>query len=121
MPGEVIEPGAVAAVSDEGGLKEELQRQRRDLRLLLVESDLIGERTCREAVADIRAELRYLEQPDAVLPDPRDRRAKAEVADLLRQRRGLRGKLIARQLSQSFYCDEIADISAELKALGWSQ
>lgn len=121
VPGEVIDPGAVVAVSDEGGLPEELQRQRRDLRLLLVESDLIGERTCREAVADIRAELRYLEQPDELLPDPRDRRAEAEVADLLRQRRGLRGKLIARQLSQSFYCDEIADISAELKDLGWSQ
>jgi hypothetical protein len=119
--GEVIDRSEVAAPGDEAGLAAELQRQRKDLRLLLGESGLIGERTCREAIEDLKAELRYLEQPDALLAGPRDRRAEVEVADLLRQRKGLRGKLIARQLPEDFYGDEVADINAELKDLGWSQ
>jgi hypothetical protein len=121
VPGGVIGRGEVAASGDEAGPAAELQRQRKDLRLLLGESGLIGERTCREAIADVRAELRYLEQPDALLAGPRDHRTEAEVADLLRQRKGLRGKLIARQLPEDFYNDEVADISAELRNLGWSQ
>jgi hypothetical protein len=121
VPGEVIDRREVAVPGDEAGLAAELQRQRKDLRLLLGESGLIGERTCREAIADLRAELRYLEQPDTLLAGPCDRRTQVEVADLLRQRKGLRGKLIAGQLSEDFYSDEVADISAELKDLGWSQ
>jgi hypothetical protein len=121
VPGEVIDRREVAVPSDEAGLPADLQRQRKDLRLLLGESGLIGEQTCREAIADIRAELRYLEQPDALLAGPRNRRTEVEAADLLRQRKGLRGKLIAGQLSEDFYGDEVADISAELKDLGWSQ
>jgi hypothetical protein len=69
----------------------------------------------------VRAELRYREQPDALLAGPGDDRAVAEVADLLKQRKGLRASLIARQLSEPFYRDEVADISAELKDLGWLQ
>ena len=121
VSGEVIDRREVAVPGDEGGLAAELQRQRKDLRLMLGESDLIGERTCREAIADIRAEMRYLKQPDALLAGPHDRRSEVEVADLLRQRKGLRGKLIAGQLSEDFYRDEVADINAELKDLGWSQ
>jgi hypothetical protein len=121
VPGEVINRREVAVPGDEAGLAAELQRQRKDLRLLFGESGLISERTCQEAIADLRAEVRYLEQPDALLAGPRDRRTEVEVADLLRQRKGLRGKLIAGQLSEDFYRDEVADISAELKDLGWSQ
>jgi hypothetical protein len=126
-PGETVVPGVVigrreaAALGGEAGLPAELQRQRKDLRLLFAEAGLIGERTCQEAIADIRAELRYLEQPGALLAGPRDHRTEAEVAGLLRQRKGLRGKLIAGQLSEPFYDDEVADISAELKDLGWLQ
>jgi hypothetical protein len=121
VPGVVINRREVEMPDDDEGLAAELQRQRKDLRLLLGESGLIGERTCREAIADLRAELRYLEQPDALLTGPRDPRTEVEVADLLRQRKGLRGKLIAGQLSEDFYSDEVADIGAELKDLGWSQ
>ena len=121
VPGEVIDRGEVAVPSDRAGLAAELQRQRKDLRLLLGESGLICERTCRDAIADVRAELRYLEQPTALLAGPRDRPTEAEVADLLRQRKALRGKLIAGLLAEDFYRDEVADISAELKGLGWSQ
>jgi hypothetical protein len=121
VPGEVIGRGEPPMVGDEAGLAAELQRQRKDLRLLLGESGLIGERTCRLAIADVKAELRYIEQPDALLARPCDRRTEDEVADLLRQRKGLRGKLIAGQLSEDFYSDEVADISTELKDLGWSQ
>ncbi len=113
-------PGPGESPGDKAGLAAELQRQRRDLRLLISESG-IGERTCQEAIADLRAEQRYLEQPAALLAEPPDRQTEAEVADLLRQRKGLRGKLIAGQLPEAFYCDEVADISAELKDLGWSQ
>jgi hypothetical protein len=120
VPGEVIGRREVAMPGDVAGLAAELQRQRKDLRLLLGDAG-IGERTCQEAIADVRAEQRYLEQPDALLAGPRDDRTEAEVADLLRQRKGFRGQLIARQLSESFYCDEVADISAELKDLGWLQ
>jgi hypothetical protein len=109
-----------AGPGGKAGLAAELQRQRRDLRLLISESG-IGERTCQEAIADLKAELRYLEQPDALLAGPHDRQTEVEVADLLRQRKGLRGKLIAGQLPEAFYCDEVADISGELKDLGWSQ
>jgi hypothetical protein len=118
--GEVIGRTEVAVPGGDVELAAELQRQRKDLRLRLAESGL-SERTCREAIADIRAELRHLEQPDALLARPPDRQAEVEIADLLRQRRGLRGKLIATQLSEDFYNDEVADINAELKDLGWSQ
>ena len=121
VPGKVAGRHEIAVPGDEAGLAAELQRQRKGLRLLFGGSG-ISDRTCQEAIADVRAELRYLEQPDALLAGPRDPRTKAEVADLLRQRRGLRGKLIARQLSEEdFYRDEVADINAELKDLGWSQ
>ena len=121
VSGEAINRREVAMPGDEAGLAVELRRQRKDLRLLLGEPGLIGERTCQQAIADLRAELRYLEQPEALLAGPRDRRTEVEVADLLRQRRVLRGKLIAGQLPEDFYGDEVADISAELKDLGWSQ
>jgi hypothetical protein len=121
VPGKVVDRREVAVSGDEAGLAAELQRQRKDLRLLLGESSLIGERTCEGAIADIRAELRYLEQPDALLAGAPDRRIEVEVSDLLRQRKGLRGKLIAGQLSEHFYGEEVADISAELKDLGWLQ
>jgi hypothetical protein len=120
VAGEVIDRHEVAVPGDEAELAAELQRQRKDLRLLLGESD-IGERVCQEAIADLRAELRYLEQREALHAGPPDRRTEAEVADLLRQRRGLRGKLIAGQMSEDFYRDEVADINAELKNFGWSQ
>jgi hypothetical protein len=121
VPGEVVERREAAVPGDNAGLATELRRQRKDLRLLLGESNHISERTCEEVITDIKAELRYLEQPDALLAAPRDRRTEVEVADLLRQRKGLRGKLIARQLSEAFYRDEVADINAELEDLGWSQ
>jgi hypothetical protein len=122
VSGEVIdERGEAAASGDQAALAAELQRQRRDLRLLLGESGLIGERTCRAAIDDVKAELRYLQQPDEFLAGPPDSRAEADMADLLRQRRGLRGKLIAGQLSEDFYSEEAAAIGDELKDLGWSQ
>ena len=116
VSGEVIDPPSAQA-----GLAAELQRQRKELRLLFAESSHISERTCREAIEDVRAEVRYLEWPDALLTGLHDRGTEVEVADLLRQRRGLRGKLIAGQLSEDFYSNEVADISAELKGNGWSQ
>ena len=119
--GEVIDRRDVEVLGGGAGLAAELQRQRKDLRLLLGETGLIGEATCRAAIADVRAELRYLEQPDSLLAEPGDRRTEFDVTDLLRQRKGLRDKLIAGQLSEDFYSDEVADISAELKDLGWSQ
>jgi hypothetical protein len=121
VPGEVIDLSEVAVPGDEVALAAELQRQHGGLRLAFGESGHIGERTCQQAIADIKAELRYLEQPDALLAGSRDDRTEHAVANLLRQRRGLRGKLIAGQLSEDFYCDVVADISAELKDLGWSQ
>jgi len=117
VPGEVVDRRDGAVPSDQA----ELQRQRRDLRLLFGESGVIGERTCREAITDVKAELRYLEQPDELLSGPLGRLAEAEVADLLRQRKGLRRQLIAGQLPEDFYSDEVADIRAQLKRLGWSQ
>jgi len=120
VAGEVIDRHEVAVPDDEAELAAELQRQRKGLRLLLSESD-IGERTCQEAIADLRAELRYLEQREALLAGSPDHQTEAEVADLLRQRRGLRGKLIAGRMAEDFYRDEVADISAELKDFGWSQ
>ncbi len=121
VTGEVVGEGGPSALGDEGGLAAELQRQRGDLRLLVGESGLISEQTCRAAIADVKAELRYIERPDALLPGPASRGAEDKVADLLRQRKGLRGKLIAGQLSEDFYIDEVADICAELEDLGWSQ
>jgi hypothetical protein len=121
VPGEVINRGEVAASSDQAGLAAELRRQRGGLRLLLGGTDTVSEWTCREAIADLKAELRYLEQPDDFFAEPRDRRTEVEVADLLRQRMGLRGKVIDGQLSEDFYNDEVADINAELRDLGWSQ
>lgn len=120
VAGEVIDRHEVAVPDDEAELAAELQRQRKDLRLLLGESD-IGERTCQEAIADLRAELSYLKQREELLASSPDRQTEAEVADLLRQRRGLRGKLIAGQMTEDFYRDEVADINAELKDFGWSQ
>lgn len=117
---EVIDRFEVAMAGDDARLAAELQRQRGDLRLLLGASD-IGERTCQEAIADLKAELRYLEQPEALLAGLPDRRTEAEVADRLQQRRGLRGQLIAGQMAEDFYRDEIADINTELKRFGWSQ
>jgi hypothetical protein len=121
VPGKVVERRDDAVLSDRAGLAAELRRQRTDLRTLLAESDLIGERTYRGAIEDIRAELRYLERPDELLAGPTDHGTEAKVASLLRQRKGLRGKLIARLLSEDFYSDEAMDIRAELKDLGWSQ
>jgi hypothetical protein len=121
VPGKVVERRDDAVPSDGAGLAAELRRQRTDLRTLLVESELIGERTYREAIEDIRSELRYLEQPCELLPRPDGHGTEAKVAGLLRQRKGLRGKLIAGQLSEDFYSDEATDIRAELKDLGWSQ
>jgi hypothetical protein len=121
VPGEVIDRREVPVPGDETALAAELQQQRRDLRLLFGESSLISERTCQEAIADIRAELRYLEQPDALPGGPVSPQAEADVAVLLRQRKALRGKLIASQLAEGFYRDEVADINEELKDCGWSQ
>lgn len=120
VAGEVIDRQEVTVARDQAGLTAELQRQRGNLRLLLGESD-IGQRTCREAIADLKAELRYLEQREALMAGPPDRQTEAEVADLLRQRRGLRGKLIAGSMEEDFYRDEVADINAELEKFGWSQ
>jgi hypothetical protein len=121
VPSEVIDRREVAVAGDEAGAAAELRRQRKDIRLLLGESGLISERTGRAAIADLVAELHYLEEPDSLVAGPPDRRTQLEVADLLRQRKGLRGQLIAGQLSEDFYSDEVADINAELKDLGWSQ
>jgi hypothetical protein len=121
VPGEVIGRSEVAIPKDDAEPAAELQRQRKRLRLLLSESGLIGERTCQQAIADLKAELGYLDQPDALLPGPCDSQTEAEVENLLRQRKGLRSKLIAGQLSEDFYNEEVADISADLKDLGWSQ
>jgi hypothetical protein len=98
---------------ESAGLSAELQRQRKDLRLMLTESGQLSEQTCRAAIDDVKAELSYLKEPGRETP--------AEIADLLRQRKGLRWKLIARQMSEDFYCEEMADISAELSDLGWVQ
>jgi hypothetical protein len=121
VPGEVIEPGSGPAFGDLAGLAAELQQQRGQLRLLMGESDRIREATCRAAIADIKAELRYIDHPDEFLAEHCDRQTEHRVAALLRQRRGLRGKLIVEQLSEDFYNDEVADIGSDLQDLGWSQ
>jgi hypothetical protein len=120
VTGTVIDRQGAAVPDGEAALAAELQRQRSALRLLLGESDL-NERTCQEAIADLKAELRYLGQREALFGGAPDHRTEAAVAGLLRQRRGLRGKLIARQMDEDFYRDEVADINTELKNFGWSQ
>jgi hypothetical protein len=120
VTGTVINRHEIAVPDGEAELAAELQRQRSALRLLLGESDL-DQRTCQEAIADLKAELRYLEQREALSGGAPDHRTEAAVAGLLRQRRGLRGKLIAGQMAEDFYRDEVADINAELKNFGWSQ
>jgi hypothetical protein len=102
------------------GLAAELQRQRNALRLLLGES-CISERTYQEAIADVKAEQRYVKQPDAYLPGQCDDQTEAEIAVRLQQRNVFRGQLIAKKLSEPSYRDVVADISEELKDLGWSQ
>lgn len=121
VPGQVINDSPSLVPVDQGGWKEQLQGQLRELRRLFGEQGLIGERTCREAIADVRAELRYLQEPDALLTGPGDPARVEEVADLLRQRTALRGRLIARQLSEDFHRDLVADINTELTDLGWLQ
>jgi hypothetical protein len=120
VAGAIVSRGDPAALGDEAGLAAELQRQRGDLRLMLGDGR-IGAQTCRAAIADVKAELQYLEQPDVILRGPGGPQAEAKVAHLLEQRRGLRGQLIANQMPADFYCDEVADISAALMNLGWSQ
>jgi hypothetical protein len=56
-----------------------------------------------------------------LLPPSDPGNVEEEIADLLRQRKSLRGRLIAGQLSDERYGDLVADINAELRDLGWSQ
>jgi hypothetical protein len=121
VPGEVVGQGPIPAFAEMAGLAAELRGQLGELRLLVAESDRISEATCRAAIADIKAELRCAEHPDEFFAGPRDGQTERRVALLLRQRRGLRGKVIAGPLSEGFYSEQVADINADLKDLGWSQ
>lgn len=115
-PGQVPGGQAGPAPGGQAGLVAELKRQRG---VLIADPDLIGERTCEEALADIESELLFLEQPEALFSGPPEEGD--EVNGLLQQRRGLRGGLIAGKRSEDFYRRRVADINAELKNLGWSQ
>ena len=121
VPGEVIGGREVAVPGNEAGPAMELNRQRKDLRLLPGGAAPVDEQTCRGAIEDVKAELRCLTHPEELLAGPVDRRTEAEVADLLEQRKDLRGKLIAGQVSADFYNGQVGDINEELKDLGWSQ
>jgi hypothetical protein len=121
VPGQLVNDSPSPVPVEQAGWREQLQGQLRELRRLFGDQGLIGERTCREATADVRAELRYLQEPGALLAEPGDPERDEEAADLLRQRTALRGRLIARQLAEDFYRDLVADINTELTDLGWSQ
>jgi hypothetical protein len=114
IPGEVVEESDLPYPGETGRARAELQRQSRDLRRARYEGGEISEITYRQAVADIRAEQRYFEQFLAG-----DEAGDEEVTGLLRQRRALRRELIAGQLSEDAYREDLAEIAADLKDLGW--